>query len=432
VPACPKPVAELCSRLLAKDANQRYATPAALVEAITQVELALCGKVVRLRWDDGKLVSDATVSAAAAAKAAVASARPSRSGDRAVLFVGVVALAVIGVVAVVLIRGAMATDPGTSDVQTAAVTVDPSVVVADPSNFQQGSATEDPQPASTLPSNDAPTESDTPESGETNPPKPAMDPAVVASIVPTEIPAVKTPSQVKPPASEPVPPAPAPALVEPKPPVTLPVAQDPAPVVATAPVTPITAPKPPVEAPPVEATPPVVTPPSEPVVAAPSEPAPVAPALPPELAAVPALIPVAQIPPALPARPTSLFVSSLPSGATVEIDGSKKGTTPCNIPNLSAGEHRLRVHDGKDLDEQTTVVLPSGGTVRLRTPLPEPARLELLAIPAGARVVVDGRNYIANMAVLTGTVSVQVITGDGAKAFTVTTLAGRNIFRYGE
>jgi hypothetical protein len=36
------------------------------------------------------------------------------------------------------------------------------------------------------------------------------------------------------------------------------------------------------------------------------------------------------------------------------------------------------------------------------------------------------------MAVLTGTVSVQVITGDGAKAFTVTTLAGRNIFRYGE
>lgn len=146
-------------------------------------------------------------------------------------------------------------------------------------------------------------------------------------------------------------------------------------------------------------------------------------------AAAPKLVPLAVIPPPQPPRPATVFVSSIPSGLTVEVDGVAKGKTPANITDLTPGEHRLRIH-GQGVDDQQIVVLKGGTVTRLRNPLPEPARLRILGIPAGATVTVDGRPYLSDMPVLTGLVTVQIVTAGGSEAYQVETVSGRNIFGY--
>lgn len=144
---------------------------------------------------------------------------------------------------------------------------------------------------------------------------------------------------------------------------------------------------------------------------------------------IPALVPLAVVPPEAPARPATLHVSTLVSGANVELNGDFKGTTPCSITGLAAGEHRLRVY-GNGVDESTVVVLRSGWVSRVRTPLPKPARLELLQLPAQGRITVDGKPYAPGMLVMTGTITVKVISSNGDRAFQADTVAGRNVFRY--
>lgn len=42
-----------------------------------------------------------------------------------------------------------------------------------------------------------------------------------------------------------------------------------------------------------------------------------------------------------------LFISSLPSGALVTIDGQESGTTPISIPSISASEHEIELQKGE-------------------------------------------------------------------------------------
>lgn len=410
MPSCPRTVAALCQRLLAKRADDRFSTPAELVTAITAIEHQLCGRSARLRWEGRILVADATLSA---------ETKPARSHTPAIMATLVVILALVGVTIGAVWYALRSPEP-TEALATTPDAPAPGVATVAP----EMPASSDP----VVPAIDAPPADSvsTPiEHAVATTPVPAQTaptPVVVGEPTPTTIAATSPTLPAEP--AEPAEPPPVAVVAAP--------AQAPA---EPAPTAPVVAPALPSEPPPVASVEPPAEPlPSAPVAAPalPSEPPPVAAIEPPAAAPrAPALVPIATVPPAVPARPASLFVSSIPSGATVELDGVAKGKTPCNIAGLTAGEHRLRVH-GNGIDERTVVVLPGGRVTRISTPLPEPARLELLDLPAQARVTVDGKPYASGMAVLTGTITVQVISSGGARAFQVDTVVGRNVLGYTE
>lgn len=64
-------------------------------------------------------------------------------------------------------------------------------------------------------------------------------------------------------------------------------------------------------------------------------------------------------------NPTTLYVGSIPSGATVTIDGSQAGTTPLDLTTATPGKHTLRIELRGYGVIETTVELPAGK----RTPL---------------------------------------------------------------
>gem|GEM_PF-3674597 len=409
VPKCPRPVADLCQRLLAKRAADRFADPSELVREIHRLEQRLCGGTVHLRWDQRRLVADAQLDTAADS--------PASGHGAATAVTVVVILLLIGVVVGVgwyFMQEKSGSDLATSTVVAGHVS-EPGepLLPAEPASL---SSTGSAAPANT--------NADAPTIATEKAPEITPRPTVPQNIAATTAPMMAPPAINPPRASAPIA----------------------APIIPEVPSLPVAAPTLPAEAPPVASLPETPTSPSGPAVplSAPS-PSAMPPALPPEAppraavpepaavesahASAPALIPIATLPPPAPARPASLSVSSLPAGATVEIDGENKGTTPCLITNLTAGEHRIRVH-GNGLDERTVIVLAGGRVTRIGTPLPEPARLELFGLPAGARVTADNRPYFAGIAVATGTITVQVINGETARAFTVDTVAGRNVFRY--
>jgi PKD repeat protein len=97
----------------------------------------------------------------------------------------------------------------------------------------------------------------------------------------------------------------------------------------------------------------------------------------------------------------SIAVASSPSGATVSIDGSEKGTTPLTIQQVKAGSHTLAV--GKDgyQDSAATITVNEGMTTSVSlTLVPEngnggsgttgTATLTLRSEPPGATVAIDG------------------------------------------
>ena len=59
----------------------------------------------------------------------------------------------------------------------------------------------------------------------------------------------------------------------------------------------------------------------------------------------------------------SLSVQYTPSGATVYVDGSKKGTTPCELSGLSEGSHTVKISMSGYVTATRTVSI-SGGVVR--------------------------------------------------------------------
>jgi serine/threonine protein kinase len=94
------------------------------------------------------------------------------------------------------------------------------------------------------------------------------------------------------------------------------------------------------------------------------------------------------------ARPARglLVVTSLPSGARVQIDGrALADPTPAALTGLSAGEHRLHLEVPGRMAVDRTVKLTDGERTSLDVVLPSTSRaVEVKSIPEGATVFLDG------------------------------------------
>lgn len=91
-------------------------------------------------------------------------------------------------------------------------------------------------------------------------------------------------------------------------------------------------------------------------------------------------------------KPATLKIVSTPEGAKAFVDGNYQGKTPCSAADLSAGEHNVRVELDGHATEERTVKMVNGGeateTFQLVSVL---GRMEVVTVPAGAKVTVDGK-----------------------------------------
>ena len=87
----------------------------------------------------------------------------------------------------------------------------------------------------------------------------------------------------------------------------------------------------------------------------------------------------------------TLEIDSTPQGATVILDGVAKESTPCTIEDLPAGESELEISFYGYRSFRRTVDLAAGQTESIVAVLEEvPATLDVVSIPPGARVYLDG------------------------------------------
>jgi hypothetical protein len=86
----------------------------------------------------------------------------------------------------------------------------------------------------------------------------------------------------------------------------------------------------------------------------------------------------------------SLIVNSKPSGATIILDGTAKGTTPANITGLSQGTHTLILKKSGYDDYSTTVTVSSGKTTSITATLKSATgTISINSTPSGATIVLD-------------------------------------------
>lgn len=90
--------------------------------------------------------------------------------------------------------------------------------------------------------------------------------------------------------------------------------------------------------------------------------------------------------------PATLKVVSEPEGARVFVDGDYQGKTPTSAPQLAAGRHTVRVELNGFADQEREVTVENGGesteTFKLESVL---GRLEVITVPPGAKVSIDGK-----------------------------------------
>jgi hypothetical protein len=65
----------------------------------------------------------------------------------------------------------------------------------------------------------------------------------------------------------------------------------------------------------------------------------------------------------------SLYVTSVPTGADLFVDGSGRGTTPRTVSGLSPGSHTVKVSKAGYQDYTTTVTISDSVTTNLDVPL---------------------------------------------------------------
>ena len=91
-------------------------------------------------------------------------------------------------------------------------------------------------------------------------------------------------------------------------------------------------------------------------------------------------------------QPAKLVVVSSPEGAKVFVDDDYQGKTPATISTLAGGAHKIRVELAGHAPVTRDVVLANGAAkteeFKLESML---GRLEVVTIPAGARVSIDGK-----------------------------------------
>jgi hypothetical protein len=134
---------------------------------------------------------------------------------------------------------------------------------------------------------------------------------------------------------------------------------------------------------------------------------------------LPAALPVPAAPtlaaPPLPAPAPAatvgrLAVSTSPPGASVAIDGRRRGVSPLTIDELSAGSHRVQVDSRGTVVEQT-VTIDAGATTSLVVPIAQPGWIDVSA-PIGIEVLENGqvltRSSSGPLALKPGTHSLQL------------------------
>lgn len=90
--------------------------------------------------------------------------------------------------------------------------------------------------------------------------------------------------------------------------------------------------------------------------------------------------------------PATLKVVSTPEGARVFVDDNYQGKTPTSAPQLAAGEHKVRVElDGHATQERTVTVQNGGESTETFAMESVLGRLEIVTMPAGAKVSIDGK-----------------------------------------
>ena len=74
------------------------------------------------------------------------------------------------------------------------------------------------------------------------------------------------------------------------------------------------------------------------------------------------------------------------------MDGNYQGKTPTSAPQLVAGEHKIKVElDGHATQERSVVVENGGDTTETFQMESVLGRLEIVTVPAGAKISVDGK-----------------------------------------
>jgi len=105
-------------------------------------------------------------------------------------------------------------------------------------------------------------------------------------------------------------------------------------------------------------------------------------------------------------------VDSLPSGATVWVDGLAVGTTPVALENLPAGDHEVAVAKEGFVRATEVVTSAPGATPLVFAPQPAQALLSIASTPSDASVLVDGnsvgRTPLAELALEEGVHQVEV------------------------
>ena len=90
--------------------------------------------------------------------------------------------------------------------------------------------------------------------------------------------------------------------------------------------------------------------------------------------------------------PATLHLVSSPEGARVFVDDNYQGKTPTSAPQLAAGEHKVRIELDGHATQERTVHVENGGesteTFQMESVL---GRLQIVTVPAGAKVTVDGK-----------------------------------------
>lgn len=86
----------------------------------------------------------------------------------------------------------------------------------------------------------------------------------------------------------------------------------------------------------------------------------------------------------------TLHVTAAPDGAEVLVNGIPRGTAPCTLERIPVGEVELTVRAAGFLPFTQTLRLAAGESQTLHAPLAaQPARVQVVSIPAGGRVYVD-------------------------------------------
>jgi hypothetical protein len=93
------------------------------------------------------------------------------------------------------------------------------------------------------------------------------------------------------------------------------------------------------------------------------------------------------------ARPAygRLSITTEPSQAEVLLDSAAKGQSPCIIDSVAPGPHTLIIKKKGYFGKKVSIDVPADSTIELPVALVAPAGLVVTTQPAGARVLLDGK-----------------------------------------